>query len=32
MISGPIIAEVAALLGDPTRATMTSALPPRGEG
>lgn len=26
MISGPIIAEVAALLGDPARATMTSAL------
>src|SRR5438128_2055944 len=26
MITGPIIAEVAALVGDPTRATMVSAL------
>jgi DNA-binding transcriptional ArsR family regulator len=26
MITGPIIAEIAALLGDPTRATMVSAL------
>ena len=26
MITGPIIAEIAALVGDPTRATMVSAL------
>ena len=26
MITGPIIAEIAALVGDPTRATMLSAL------
>jgi DNA-binding transcriptional ArsR family regulator len=26
MITGPIIAEIAALVGDPARATMVSAL------
>ena len=26
MIKGPVIAEIAALVGDPTRATMVSAL------
>jgi hypothetical protein len=31
MITGPLIAEIAALVGEPARATMLSALLPLGD-